>query len=222
MAMLRLASIPGAQIVMASLAVAEERGASGKAFLEAVVAGYEVGLRASHALAHCPTKYPLSHGTGSTGAYATATAAAKLLGLTEEQTKEALGIAAHHAPMADGEGIASYGTMTKECIGWGAFTGITSSLLARRGLQGGPTIFDDEAADHSWLPALGEDYAILTVYYKPHAACRVTHSALDMLLDILQREAALRRRCEAHNGVYQQEPHLPQRAPTTNYRAGTI
>ena len=179
---------PGAQIVMAALAVAEERGASGKAFLEAVVAGYEVGLRASRALVHCPTKHPFPHGTGSTGAYATATAAAKLLGLAVEQTSEALGIAAHHAPMAEGGVIARHGTMTKECIGWGALTGVTSALLARRGFQGPSTIFDDEAADHSWQPALGEDYAILTVYYKPHAACRHTHSALDMLLDILQRE----------------------------------
>ncbi|HYL82229.1 MAG TPA: MmgE/PrpD family protein, partial [Candidatus Acidoferrum sp.] len=52
---------PGAFVFPAALAAAEETGSSGRQFLEALIAGYEIGMRAglaSHA------HYPYYHGSG--------------------------------------------------------------------------------------------------------------------------------------------------------------
>ena len=62
-------------------ALAEERGASGKRFLEAVVAGFEVACRVAAALQPAVTNRRGFHPTGTTGALGAAAAAGTLLGL---------------------------------------------------------------------------------------------------------------------------------------------
>ena len=67
---------PGAPVVAAALAVAEQQGATFGKLLRAIVVGYEVGCRLAADLG--PTHYAHWHTTGTAGAVAAAAAAADL------------------------------------------------------------------------------------------------------------------------------------------------
>jgi 2-methylcitrate dehydratase PrpD len=69
-----------------SLALAEERGISGKRFVTAVVAGFEVACRVAAALQPAATNARGFHPTGTTGALWSTAAAGTLLGLDAEQS----------------------------------------------------------------------------------------------------------------------------------------
>ena len=80
-----------------TLALAEERGVSGKQFLTAVVAGFEVACRVAAALRPAVTNRRGFHPAGTTGALGAAAAAGTLLGLDAKQIRVALGVACSQA-----------------------------------------------------------------------------------------------------------------------------
>src|SRR5688500_17223804 len=84
---------PGVAVIPAAIAVAEERGASATAFLEAVVAGYEVTMRIGNALGGANAYGRGFHPTGVAGAFGAAAAAARVLGLDADGVTRAMGIA---------------------------------------------------------------------------------------------------------------------------------
>jgi 2-methylcitrate dehydratase PrpD len=176
---------PAGAVIPALLAVAEMENSSGRELLEAVVAAYEVHLRSGDIFSP-PPKLFLQHCSGTCGAYGVAAGAAKLLHLSEEQTINAIGIAGAHAPIAPLWGLAEKGPMTKECMGWGAKTGVEAALMARLGFTGPPIIFDDENNDRSALDTLGTTYEIMNSYFKPYSACRMAHVPIDIVLDIVK------------------------------------
>ena len=179
---------PAGAIIPALFGVAEMANSTGKQLLEAVVAAYEVHLRSGD-LFSPPPKLFLQHCSGTCGAYGVAAGAAKLLGLSEEQTINAIGIAWAHAPISPLWGLAEKGPMTKESMGWGAKTGVEAALLARLGFTGPPTIFDDPNRDRSTLETLGTTYEIMSSYFKPYSACRMTHVPIDIVLDIMKEHS---------------------------------
>jgi 2-methylcitrate dehydratase PrpD len=86
---------PGPVVVPAALAAAQDRGASGEAFLDAIVRGYEAVIRIGRAVG--PGHYRYWHNTGTCGPFGSAAAAASLYGLSQEQTAWALGLAGTQA-----------------------------------------------------------------------------------------------------------------------------
>ena len=125
---------PTVAIFPALLALGEKTGATGRDLLEAYVVGCEVGLALQHT-----TKYNQME----KGFHATAVighmACAKLLGLDEQQTTMALGMA---GSMAGGL-IHNFGTMTKPLhAGLVCRDGITAAQLAQRGLTSGEHIIE--------------------------------------------------------------------------------
>jgi 2-methylcitrate dehydratase PrpD len=180
---------PGAVVIPAMLAVAELIGASGKEFLEAVIVGYEVGIRVGAASSQVRSRNLSGLSTGTWGAYAAAAGAARLLRLDATEAAHALAIAGVHGPLAPLTGCISGGTMTKESIGWAAKTGVGAGLLAAKGLRGplgildDPTVFEQELL----VDGLGERYAILSTYFKVHPSCRWSHAAIDAVLDLVRR-----------------------------------
>ena len=174
----------GGCVIPAALAISEREGAGGRAFLEAVVAGYEVFLRTGWILTEPELKkFSIS---GTPGTYATAAAAAKLLKLAVPETIHALGIAEPHAPVPRMGRIALTGPMTKEAMPWGSMTGVTAALLAQLGFTGPRTLYDDPNPQNDCLEHLGRSYEILKVYFKPYCACRYTHAALDVILELMR------------------------------------
>ena len=83
---------PGATLLPPGLAVAQERGSSGRALITAVVAGFEVMYRIGYATKHSNERRGF-HAPGTTGPFGAAVAAGVLLGLDAPRMTNALGIA---------------------------------------------------------------------------------------------------------------------------------
>ena len=174
---------PGACTLPVILAASEMvPSCSGKAFLTALVIGYEIGIRAGlirHAL------YRTYHSSGSWGAISGAAVAGKLLGLDKKRLFHAMGTAEYHAPIAPMmKGIATP-SMGKDSIGWGALVAILSVLMAREGFTGITPLFDD-TPESEWVENLGREYKIMSVYFKPYAACRWAQPAVVGSLKIVR------------------------------------
>ena len=174
---------PGACTLPVILAAGEMvPSCSGKAFLTALVIGYEIGIRAGlirHAL------YRTYHSSGSWGAISGAAVAGKLLGLDKKRLFHAMGTAEYHAPIAPMmKGIATP-SMGKDSIGWGALVAILSVLMAREGFTGITPLFDD-TPESEWVENLGREYEMMNVYFKPYAACRWAQPAVVGSLKIVR------------------------------------
>ena len=84
---------PGAVVIPAVLAMAEEHAVSGERLVTAIAAGYEVMIRSSLALNPSAARLRGWHLTGACGPFGAAAACAVLLGLDAERTAWALGLA---------------------------------------------------------------------------------------------------------------------------------
>ncbi len=121
-------------VVAAALAAGESVDAAGATVLDAVVAGTEIAVRVERALgvAHAERGWDTRGTCGRLGA---AVAAARVLGLQRDATRDAFGIAATAA-----SGLSeARGTMTAAYIvGAAAADGIEAALLARAEFTGAP------------------------------------------------------------------------------------
>ena len=182
---------PAAPIISAAVALGEAVNADGRQLIAAIVAGYEVGIRAGEAVGR--THYNLWHTTATCGTFGAAAAAARLLGLTEEQTVQALGSAGTQAA-----GLWQFledGAMSKQLHpAHAASSGILSAELAKRGFTAAKKIFEGpkgflaamtkDAQPEMLTDGLGLSHRILTNSFKKHASCRHTHSSIDAVLTL--------------------------------------
>ncbi len=189
---------PGAPTVAAALALGESEGIDGDTFLDAVAVGYEVGIRVGEALGG--SHYDHWHTTGTAGTLGAAAAAARILGLDEQATLDALGSA---GTMTAGlwEFLAD-GAMSKQLHpGKAAHDGILAALLARRGFTGASRILEgpkgllaamsDDARPEALTDGLSIEqprWRVEGVSFKVHASCRHTHPAVDAALALRDRE----------------------------------
>ena len=177
----------------ASLALGERIGASGRAFLEAFLTGFEVECKIAEAIN--PSHYALGfHSTGTIGTFGAAASAAKLLNLTPAATAHALGIA---ASLSAGIRV-NFGSMTKPLhAGRAAENGVTAAELASRGFTAG-----DDGLDGEWgffqvlgggadvpriVPALGRPFSIVDpgVSFKPYPCGSLGHPTMDAMLKLV-------------------------------------
>lgn len=166
---------PGAQLIPTALALAEKLGRSGAEMLTAIVVGYEVAIRAGRCWHQHHAVY---QACGSWGSVATAACAAHLLRLSEEQIRQALGIAEYHAPNLPMMRDVDHPAMVKHGIGWGAVTGITAAELAARGFTGIPSLLGFETY-HDWVADIGAVYLMTDgVTFKEFASCGWGHTAI--------------------------------------------
>lgn len=190
---------PGPVVAPAALAVAEAAGVDdGAALLDAIVRGYEAMIRVGRAAG--AGHYRHFHTTGTCGAFGAAAAGASLLGLATTQTAWALGNAGQQAAglwQARHEPV-----FTKSFHdGRAAANGVAAALLAADGYAGPLSIFEGPqgffaamcpGSDPADLLAVNDRWAIHDVSFKPYAACRHAHAAIDCVLD-------LRARCAGHD-----------------------
>ena len=177
---------PGSITVPTALAMAEKTGATGTQFLKAVILGYDVFAR----LGRCvnPSHYRTWHTTGTCGTMAACATAASLLGLTAEQTNDALGIACTSA----GGLVDSFGTLSKATnIALACQNGIDAASLAKLGLTGshsalaGPKGFLIATSADPHLENLEnpseENLVSDTAFYKVYSSCGHTNTPLDVI-----------------------------------------
>jgi MmgE/PrpD N-terminal domain len=137
----RMLAHPGIAILPAALAAAEIAGASGREFLTAVAAGYEVMERM--AAEFIPTVMSRGFHAGPVfGIFGAAVAAAKLSGLDESQIHAAI---AQCVNLAAGnlEGARSGGRSLRE--GGAVRNALLAVALAKHGTPGGETTLEGEA-----------------------------------------------------------------------------
>ena len=185
---------PATVIMPAALAIAERQGSSGRELLQAIVAGYEVGIRIGASVGR--RHYFHFHNTATCGIFGAAAAAGWLLDLSREQFVWALGNAGTMAA-----GLWQFnadGAMSKHLhAGMAAANGIRAADLATHGFTGARHILEGERGFFAGLAAsadpevvvagLGNGYKIGGVSIKPHASCRHTHPAIDAALRVRQQ-----------------------------------
>ncbi len=133
-----LSGHPTVIIVPALLALAEQRGASGAAFVEAYVVGVETATRIARGVNfhHYEKGW---HPTATLGIFGATAACARLMGLSAEQLAHAL---ATCASLASGV-KANFGTETKPLhAGLAARNGLFAALLASEGVTAGSSAFE--------------------------------------------------------------------------------
>ena len=177
---------PGASIIPAAFAVAQEVGASDLDILTAIVVGYEIACRvgAARDFSKLPT---LS--TGRWCAYGAAAATARLRGLPAPVLAQALGIAGSQVPDLAASGYSQVmGNHVKEGIPWATMLGLVAVDLAQEGFTGPLDILDHPDYFHpDQIPAMpAGDWAIENIYFKPYSSCRWSHAAIDALVSILK------------------------------------
>jgi 2-methylcitrate dehydratase PrpD len=177
---------PGAAVIPAVLAVAQQVGAVWPEALAALVAGYEVGVRVSAARDFASLD---TLATGRWCAYGVAAAAGRLQQLSARKTAHAVALAGILSPGLSAAGYSRLmGNHAKEGIPWATLTGLWAVELAAGGFVGPLDILDHRNYFDPDLitGGLGRRLRIEDTYFKPYACCRWIHGALDGVIDLMR------------------------------------
>ena len=164
----------GCSLLPVILALSQENPIKGEEFLSTLLMGYEFGARASMAQHGTVPDY---HTSGSWGAVTAAAAAARLLNLSIEETRHAIGIAEYHGPRSQMMRCIDHPTMLKDGSGWGAMTGVSAAKLAQKGFTGAPAITVEKA--ETYWGDFGTRWYMCEQYYKPYPVCRWAQAPIE-------------------------------------------
>jgi len=208
----RMLTHPGIAIMPAALAAAETTGCSGKVFLTAIAAAYEVMERMASEF--IPTVMSRGFHSGPVfGIFGAAVAAAKIYGLDANQINGAI---AQCVNLASGnlEGIRSGGRSLRE--GGAVRNALLAVALAKHGTPGGETTLEGEAGfyhsytgnnlgqlrysftgrNHTDLTkiteGLGQDWIFLETLYRIYSTAGYNIAHVDVTAKL----------CEEHNITY--------------------
>lgn len=192
---------PGSILIPVVFALGEERHASGRAVLEAILAGYETMIRLGSALvaAHIEKSW---RNTALVAPFGAAFGAARAAGLDAAATASAASFACHFAGGVNEWAVAGTGEDVFQ-NGWGARSGIEAMRLAACGAPGCRSILEGESGllqalgareqAHLLTENLGTEYKILGVMHKPIDSCFLVQGpcqAAQKLLAALPADAA--------------------------------
>jgi len=165
--------------------VRKEQGnpVSATEFLTAMAIGYEVGYRSGLTMHETVADY---HTSGAWTAVGVAAMGAKLLGLSHEQTRHAMGIAEYHGPRSQMMRCIDHPTMLRDGVGWGAPSGVSAVFLAQSGFTGAPAITVEDAGAAQHWSDLGERWEIDRTHYKLYPVCRWAHPAVDAADELMK------------------------------------
>jgi len=186
----------GCLVVPPLIALAETRpGMSGREFLTAAIAGYEIGPRVGICMG--PEHIAQGWHSGATvGVYASAAAAARAMNLDADKTVHALGIA---GTQSCGLMAAQFGSMVKRMhAGRAAQSGLYAAQLADAGFTGILNVFESEyggfcttfsrSTDRFKLAELtagfGSVWQTMNVALKFYSCVGSNHSTLDAIREL--------------------------------------
>lgn len=187
----------GVSVVPAALAAAELSGtATGADLLAGVVAGLEtvcrLGIATEIGIVESGYLY-----TALFGHFGATVAAARVLGLDETQTLNAVGIG--YSQVAGNHQVTRDAAMTKRMQpGFAAMAALVSTQLARKNVRGVQHTFDGEDGffrvylggrvnGERLRGQWGERFEFLDLSYKPYPCCRFNHTAVDAALALRDR-----------------------------------
>ena len=182
----------GASIVSAVLDAAEKESLKSDDVLRGIVMGYEVAARCARAIqpGHKERGY---HVSGTCGTLGSAMGIAFACGYNQEQMKSTLACAVSSAA-----GVLEIQEQASELkpynVGRAAMAGVVATQVGKLAMPGPDDILGGK---RGFLAALtdtpkpefltdfsNDDYAIMGIYQKVHAACRHCHPAIDATIDM--------------------------------------
>jgi 2-methylcitrate dehydratase PrpD len=184
----------GATVTPAALSLAEKLKASSRELITAIVAGYEIMIRAA-ASVH-PSHTIRGHNPdGICGALGAAAAASKLLNLNTKGVMDSLSSALYLAPLSLVGDIRIGRFLNRPTVkGQAASVGILAAMLAKNGVQSSRNVFEgaqgfcmaesDESKLETITQNLGKNFKIMEIYFKPYPGERHSHSAIGCALQI--------------------------------------
>jgi 2-methylcitrate dehydratase PrpD len=175
------------------LALSEWKEKSGRDFLTA----YIIGLKAGAVIGSCAGAEHYGagwHGTSTIGRLTSAAGCARLLGLNEQETIYALGIAGTQAA-----GLKRvFGTMCKPYhAGKASQVGLEAALLAGDGFDSAEDILEGPDGffqllkgriNQKAVDSLGKTWDTDKLAQKYHASCHGTHSAIEAVLNMVKKD----------------------------------
>jgi len=185
---------PGAILLSAGLAVAQERGLTGRDLLTAFIAGSEVMIRVGRATKHTNEARGF-HAPGTTGPFGGAVAAGKLLAFDAATMTNALGIAGSLSCGLLEFAKSGTGAMVKRLhLGRAAESGVLAASLAADGFTGPQSVLEGEFGflrvfcrdfDEAELTrSLGDDWVTRTILMKRFACHISAHTSVQAILDL--------------------------------------
>jgi 2-methylcitrate dehydratase PrpD len=194
-----LAGHPASTVIAPAIAIGEMAGSTGKEIITAYCLAYEIIGRV-HAYLYPHGMKADTPGFAPYQTFGSVTVAGKLLGLTQKELVNALGLAGANAPIGSSWKAVQSDlgtTMDKGNNGTASLAGITAAMLARRGFEGPPDIFEGDhgfwrmygssECDFSKLTEnLGKEYLSLRVEFKRYPACARLFSIIEAIKVIKQ------------------------------------
>ena len=190
----------GIVVLPALLALAQYRRSSGRDFIAAAVAGYEVGGQVGRAAMDAEVA-KIHRPTGITGPVAAAAAGACLLGLSIEQTTSAIALGAN-TTLGFNQWAHTGGSEMFFHAGFAARNAITAVRLAESGAFASPSALDGEAGLFASLKKRSAASKvelfrgapeILSVYHKPVPACNFAQTASQAALGLVREGTSAER-----------------------------
>lgn len=185
----------GAAVVPAALAAAElAGGVSGADLLAAITVGVELAVRMNLG----ESEYDGFDPTGVCVPFGATAAAARVLGLSEDETWNALALAFCRCGGSFQANVD--GALAVRIIqGWTAETGVTCARLAARGVTGPRNFLDgvygylhlfgrDRVGAEKVVAGLGSDYQLDKLVFKKYPSCGGTQSATELILGLVGEE----------------------------------
>jgi len=178
-------------ILPSALAVAEsEKRVSGKDFLLAYALGIDCACRIGLAMG-LPQSW---HHTPVCGYFGSALSSAKILGLDETKTVNALGIA-YSQVAGTLQPLVDTALVKRIHPGFAARGGVFAAMLARQGITGSKRIFGGEygffkkyqgANPDILCKGLGKTFEVDNLSSKPYPCCMCTHGGITAALDLVK------------------------------------
>jgi 2-methylcitrate dehydratase PrpD len=187
---------PGGVTIPALLAVVQtvDRTITGKEFLAAVVAGYEVSIRVGLATG-LGLLHRGWHNNGVLGTFGAAAGVARLFGLSADGATDAIGMAASQSA---GLMSAQYSSMIKRIhAGKAAQSGLYAAVFAQQGIRGIRDVFEtgyggfaatftDEYHLADLTAGLNQEWRTGGIGFKPYPACGSSHTGIDAALSMVK------------------------------------
>ena len=192
---------PSASAVPVSVAVAEDQHATGKEYLAALIACFEVCMRVSMAVQPGP-EFDHSQGwaISNWNIWAATTAAAKLMGLDATQINKAYGLSCHFAEMASNMQQATMSNAYHYQWGHVSQSGIEAALCAKYGIANMEDCFDipygyceqlTTAVDRSWLDRDMDKFMIMEILIKHWPANMWVQTPVE-LVDLMTKKYGIK------------------------------
>jgi 2-methylcitrate dehydratase PrpD len=185
----------GSIIVPAALAMGERERISGKEFINAVAAGYEVASRIGAAAPFAEARG--FHPGPIFGPFGAAACIGTILGFDENRMLDTIGIAGSHS-----SGLMEYsksgGTVNRLHAGMAAQGGVKAALLAQKGFSGPATIlegergflraFSGECILEEITRDLGRKFRVLLMELKAYSCCGTSGTTIDAVSAIRNKQ----------------------------------